>query len=112
MKPNRSLYAGMFLAALGLLFFEVLATRVIGFVTSTDLVHLTVSLAMLGMGAAGSVLSLKKTTQTVEEAARTAALFSGLASLFTLGLFAVARMLKNAANDKLDAALALKSDAF
>jgi hypothetical protein len=49
---------GIFLACLGALAFEVISVRTIGFVLGSGYIYFVIALAMLGLSAAGSILSL------------------------------------------------------
>ncbi|HYB12277.1 MAG TPA: hypothetical protein VEG67_02330 [Myxococcota bacterium] len=84
------MYAGILLCSLGVLMQEVLLTRIFSFTIWYHLAYVTISTALLGFGAAGSLLSafpglLRRDPRTL--VARCAAL-SGIAlvaSLFVLG---------------------------
>ncbi len=56
-EAPRSAYAGIFLCSLGVLMLEVLLTRVFSFTIWYHLAYLTISTALLGFGAAGSLLA-------------------------------------------------------
>lgn len=59
MEPGRlGLYAGTFLIALALLSFEVSTVRTINFTIGPSFIYFAIALAMLGLSAAGSLLSL------------------------------------------------------
>ncbi len=92
---------GMFLAAFGLVLLEVTATRVIGYAVGNGDVAITIALAVLGVGAAGSLLSRPRSSRgaTASRACSLAALFTGCAAVTTLGLFALARVLKAGENE-------------
>ncbi|MAG58130.1 MAG: hypothetical protein CMJ83_17735 [Planctomycetes bacterium] len=97
------MYLGTFLACLGALFLEILATRVLGVVTGPETIYYTVATAMLGMGAAGSLLTVLKWNPTAERARRQAAVLCVLAAVSVVFLFAFSRWLKaelNAAGDR------------
>src|SRR5262245_24155363 len=55
--PARSTYAGILLCSAGVLMAEVLLTRIFSFTIWYHLAYLTVSTALLGFGAAGSLLA-------------------------------------------------------
>jgi hypothetical protein len=55
--PARSTYAGILLCSLAVLMLEVLLTRVFSFTIWYHLAYLTISTALLGFGAAGSLLA-------------------------------------------------------
>ncbi len=55
--PARSTYAGIFLCSFAVLMLEVLLTRVFSFTIWYHLAYLTISTALLGFGAAGSLLA-------------------------------------------------------
>ena len=97
---RRPPYLGIFWASLGLMFLEVLATRVIAFVVNSNDVAITVSLAMMGIGVAGSWLCLRPAA--AERARPLAALLCAGASLATVALFVTATMLKTSGNRQLD----------
>lgn len=56
-EAPRSAYVGIFLCSLGVLMLEVLLTRVFSFTIWYHLAYLTISTALLGFGAAGSLLA-------------------------------------------------------
>lgn len=56
-KPASSLYVAIFLMAFGVLLFEITLTRIFSFTIWYHFAYLTISVALLGFGAAGSVLA-------------------------------------------------------
>ena len=54
----RPVYAGIFLCSLAVLMQEVLLTRIFSFTVWYHLAYLTISTALIGFGAAGSILAL------------------------------------------------------
>ena len=55
--PGRAFYAGILLTSAGVLMQEILLTRIFSFTIWYHLAYLTISTALLGFGAAGSVTS-------------------------------------------------------
>jgi hypothetical protein len=98
-------YFGTFLLAAGFLFVEILATRVIGFVVGMESVYSTIAVAMLGMGVAGSAVSLFRRTLEPREAASRAAWLCVAASIGTLLIFVSGRLWQDHVNGKLDVLL-------
>jgi hypothetical protein len=58
LPPPRSSYAGILLASLGILMLEVMLTRIFSFTVWYHLAYLTISTALLGFAAAGTMISL------------------------------------------------------
>lgn len=56
----RLVYAGVFLLAFSILLFEIALTRVFAILMWHHLTYMVVSIAMLGFGAAGSLLTARK----------------------------------------------------
>ena len=101
------MYRGVFLACLGALFLEVLATRVLAIVQGPETVYYTVAVAMLGMGAAGSLISVIRLSPDEGRARGLATVFCVLASLSVVLLFAFARVLKEVLNTRADASFSV-----
>ena len=99
------MYLGAFLTAFSLMFLEILATRVLGIVQGPETVVYIVAVAMLGMGAAGSLLSVLPTSGSPIRCGRQAALACILAGLGVLFLFGASTAVKGAMNQGMEAAL-------
>ncbi len=61
------LYVGVFLVAMSVLLFQVALTRVFSLMMWFHFAYLVVSLALLGFGAAGSVLTLRREAERTED---------------------------------------------
>lgn len=58
-RSHRTLYLGTFLVCLSLLAFEILSVRTLSFVLGSGYIYFAIALAMLGLSAAASLMSLK-----------------------------------------------------
>ncbi len=105
MQPSRSVYLGTFFVAAGFLFMEILATRVIGFVVGMESVYSTIAVAMLGVGFAGSVVSLMRRRLSPIKATQYAAWLCIGASLGALLIFGAGRLWQDSVNASLDSIL-------
>ena len=94
------MYLGTFLACLGALFLEIVATRVLGVVQGPETILYTVATAMLGMGAAGSLFSVIRWRPNPAQARKAAGIFCILAAISIVGLFAVATAWKLIDNER------------
>ncbi|NIV75572.1 MAG: hypothetical protein GWN37_12230, partial [Gammaproteobacteria bacterium] len=56
-KPPPSVYGGILICSIGVLMQEILLTRIFSFTIWYHLAYLTISTALLGFGAAGSILA-------------------------------------------------------
>ncbi len=91
--PGRALYAGMLLTAMSVLLLEVAVTRVFAILMWHHFAYMVISLALLGFGASGSILTAVRIR---ERAASTAAIASASATTYAittvLALFLVVRL--------------------
>ena len=98
----KGIYAGVFATAMGFMFLEVFASGVLGFVLGPHAVYLTIAMAMLGMGAAGTAMMLTRTNLDLRDVSRRASTLSVLAALGTLVFLIAAAYLKMRINTRLD----------
>jgi hypothetical protein len=86
MRPSS--YAGILLASLGVLMSEILLTRIFSFTVWYHLAYLTISTALLGFGAAGTLLALRPALLE-RDPARVASRAAALAALALIGAAAL-----------------------
>jgi hypothetical protein len=97
-----ALRSGVFLISFSLLFLEIVATRVFASILGDEWLLYTVPMAMLGMGAAGSVSILTATVKDMEILRRRVVFICCCAAAATLLLFVSTAVSSSFSNARLD----------
>ncbi len=100
------LFAGVFICTASLLFLEVFSVRIISVAVGDSTVYYVISIAMLGIGAAGALISVMKPVADAAAGARRASWFMLVAALAVFALFIGITAYNDMGNRMLDSALA------
>lgn len=103
---QKGLFPGMFCLAMGILYLEVFATRVLSFVCGPEYLYATIAVAMLGMSAAASCVSLLRDPLEAPTATRWSARLCLAGAVSVALLFLGVTLLKDQVNAHEDAAIA------
>ncbi|MEE9391082.1 MAG: hypothetical protein V3W41_01105 [Planctomycetota bacterium] len=93
-QPTPTTYAGVFLLAASIILFEIALTRVFAIMMWHHLTYMVVSIAMLGFGAAGSVLTLRRRRLLEQDSQRPLAFYSALYAVAVLLAFAMSTVIR------------------
>ncbi|MCA9320690.1 MAG: hypothetical protein KDB53_08150, partial [Planctomycetes bacterium] len=88
MKTPRSAYAGIFLLAGSVILFEITLTRVFAVMMWHHFTYMVVSIALLGFGAAGSILTARRDAERGDDPTGSIAVTSAAFGLAAMAAFA------------------------
>ncbi len=100
------LFAGVFICTASLLFLEVFSVRIISVAVGDSTVYYVISIAMLGIGAAGALASVVRPIADPRTASRLVSWFMVAAALAVFALFIGITAYNDMGNRMLDSALA------